>query len=405
MVETKSVSDALWEGQGALGDEFQGKTLQEDEQRVNPKELQAFTDGGEINLAAHCGDNIEGSFIHSLAATDVFANRLGTGLLLARGQSLEVKGLEAMARHLPCTVLGTASDNNSLLINDTRTESCADRCVDFTRSRASRRNGRAWVKQKDGAAAWRFPGHERYPRQAARQNMDHLHGSIRLHVNFSQPSFNLMDRTRKGSVETKSYTFPATPSERLIQHERVGAEARASRNGRRYRLSPVVTLHSIRETQSALAAIAPPGTRATPIGESLERSLARVLDWWRLDEEVGCGRRRCEPRAISERGRLLCGCMAPFTGVVAGGPGRQCGGIAEPASVTLSGPVRKDSPAHTTARSAAIGGILASKLVAPVFSETSWGDRSIPETAPIDSGPYHGDSGDNLQGGYGNRQE
>ena len=154
----------------------------------------------------------------------------------------EGKGRTAIARHLPCTVLGTDSDNYSVSINDTLTEFCADRCIDFTRSRACRKNGQAWVKQKNGAAVWRFLGHERYPRQVARQNMDHLQGAIRLYVNFSQPSLNLMERTRKGSVVTKSYTSPATPCERLIQHGTVGSEARASRNGRRARLIPV---HSI----------------------------------------------------------------------------------------------------------------------------------------------------------------
>ena len=130
----------------------------------------------------------------------------------------------------------------------------------------------------------------------------------------------------------------------------------------------------------------PPEIRATLIGESLERSIARVLDWWGLDEEVGGVRRRYEPRANSERGRLPSGCVAQFTGVVAGRPGHKRGGIAEPASVTLSGPVRKDSPADSAA-GGAIAGIVASKLVDPVPSVTGWDGRSIPEMALNDRGP------------------
>ena len=42
---------------------------------------------------------------------------------------------------------------------------------------------------------------------------------------------------------------------------------------RRTQLDPVALLHSIRETQSALAAIVSPVVRATPTGESLERFL------------------------------------------------------------------------------------------------------------------------------------
>ena len=204
MVETKFINDTLWKGHGALGGESQGKTLPEDEQRVNPEELQAFTNGGEIDLSAHCGYNKGGFFIYSLAATDVFTGRTGAVPLLAGERSLVVKGLEAIARHLLCTVVGTDSDNNSLLINDTRTEFCAGPVIDFTRSRSCSKKDQAWIRQKNGAVSRRFPSHERHWRQVARPTMDHLQGAIRLYVNFSQPSFNLMERTRKGSVETKS---------------------------------------------------------------------------------------------------------------------------------------------------------------------------------------------------------
>ena len=216
-----------------------------------------------------------------------------------------VKGLEAMARQLPCTVLRIDSDNYSLFINDTLTEFCAGRGIDFTLSRACRQNEQTWIRQKNGAVIRRFPSHERFSRQVAGQTTDHLHGSIRLYVNFIQPSFNLMERTRKGSVVTKSYTSPATPCERLIQRETVGAEANANMNDHRAQFIPVAQLHSIRETQPALAAIVPQEIRATPIGESLEESLARVSTggvWMRRSRG---GRRRCEPRAISERGKTI----------------------------------------------------------------------------------------------------
>ena len=85
---------------------------------------------------------------------------------------------------------------------------------------------------------------------------------------------------------TKRYDSPATPCERVLQHETVGAETRARLNERRAQLDPVALLHSIRETQSALAAIVSPEVRATPTGERLERFLAKPPDRWRQDEEA-----------------------------------------------------------------------------------------------------------------------
>ena len=51
-------------------------------------------------------------------------------------------------------------------------------------------------------------------------------------------------------------------------------------------MDPVALLHSVRETQSALASIVSPEVRPTPTGESLERLLAKLPDRWRQDEEA-----------------------------------------------------------------------------------------------------------------------
>ena len=100
----------------------------------------------EIDLVAHCGDNMGGSFIYSLVATDVCTGWTEAVPLLAREQNLVVAGLEAVARKLPFPVLGIDSDNDSVFINDTLTQYCADRRIEFTRSRAYRKNDQAWVE-------------------------------------------------------------------------------------------------------------------------------------------------------------------------------------------------------------------------------------------------------------------
>ena len=130
----------------------------------------------------------------------------------------------------------------------------------------------------------RFLGHDRYPGQVAGQTIAYLHGAMRLYVNYFQPSFKLMEKTPNGSVVTKRYSPPATPCERVMRHKTVGSENKARLNKHLALLDPVALLHTIRETQSALAAIVSPEVRATPRGESLERFLARLPDRWRQDE-------------------------------------------------------------------------------------------------------------------------
>ena len=240
----------------------------------------------EIDLVAHCGDNMGDSFIHSLVATNVCTGWTEAVPLLAREQSLLVAGLEAIARQLPFPVLGIDSDNDSVVINDTLTQYCADRGIEFTRSRAYRKSDQAWVEQKNGAVIRRFLGHERYSGQVAGQTIAHLHGAIRLYVNHFQPSFKLMEKTRNGSAVIKRYSPPATPCDRVMRHEGVSADAKARLSERRIALDPVNLLHTIREAQSALSAIAHPEVRPTPQGESLEQFLAGLSNRWRQDESA-----------------------------------------------------------------------------------------------------------------------
>ena len=236
-----------------------------------------------------------GSFVYSLVATDVCTGWPEAAPLLAREQSLVVAGLKAIAGKLPFPVLGIDSDNDSVFINNTLTRYCADLGIEFIRSRAYRKNDQAWVEQKNGAVIRRFLGHERYSGQVAGQTIAHLHGAMRLYVDYFQRSFKLVEKTRNGSAVVKRYSPPTTPCERVIRHEAVGAEAKASLSERRATLDPVALLHTIREAQSALAAIVSLELQLTPRGESLERFLARLPDRWLEEQEHADRKPRVQP--------------------------------------------------------------------------------------------------------------
>ena len=74
--------------------------------------------------------------IHSLVATDICTGWTEAVPLLAREQTLVLAGLEAIGRQLPCPVKGIDSDNDSVFINATLTQHCAERGIEFTRSPA-----------------------------------------------------------------------------------------------------------------------------------------------------------------------------------------------------------------------------------------------------------------------------
>ena len=114
--------------------------------------------------------------------------------------------------------------------------------------------------------------------------MAHLYGAVRLYVNYFQPSFQLLAKSRNGGSVTKRYSKPATPCDRLLDRNDVSEEIKRRLRKSRSELDPVSLLHSIRETQSALAAVGSVESGGTPDGESLESFLPQLPELWRQGE-------------------------------------------------------------------------------------------------------------------------
>ena len=166
----------------------------------------------EIDLVAHCGGTVTGSYISSLVVTGVCSGWTEAIPLLAREQTLEVTGLEAVSHVFPVPIRGINSDNDSVFINETLLSYCEDRGIEFTRTRACRKNDQAWIEQKNGSVIRRFVGHERYSGPMAGQTMAHPYGAMRLYVNHFQPSFQLLERSREGGIVKKRYGTPTHPA-------------------------------------------------------------------------------------------------------------------------------------------------------------------------------------------------
>ena len=241
----------------------------------------------EIDLVAHCGGPLSGSFIHSLVVTDVCTGWTEAVPLLARdlGYShLVLAGLEAIQRQLPFPIRGIDSDNDGAFINETLLEWTSLQGIEFTRSRAYRSNDQAYIEQKNGAVVRRFVGHHRYSGPLAGQMLVQLYQKLRLYVNYFQPSFKLLEKSREGSATVKRYSPPATPCDRLLQHQAVTDETKEQLTHHRVSLDPVALLHSIREAQAALVALSSPDHGEPAQQESLEQFLSQLPTLWQQGE-------------------------------------------------------------------------------------------------------------------------
>jgi len=263
----------------------------------------------EADLVAHSGPSASGSFVQTLTLTDVATGWTECAALLFREQRLLSEVMTALRPALPFPLLGFDTDNDSVFMNQTIKDWCDAAQVTFTRSRPYRKNDQAHVEQKNGAIVRRMVGYRRYSGIAAATELARLYSSMRLCVNFFQPSFKLMEKTRDGARVTKRYHPPLAPFQRVQAHPAVLQAAKDALVAQFAQLDPVVLLHDIRQGQGRLAALAD----AMPFFESdgnpkadVEAFLNGLRHAWKEDEirptsrkkpPIPRGRRRPDPLA------------------------------------------------------------------------------------------------------------
>ena len=194
-------------------------------------------------------------------------------------------------------------------MNETIKTWCETAQVDFTRSRPYRKNDQAHVEQKNGAIVRRMVGYRRYAGITAATELARLYRSMRLFVNFFQPSFKLMEKTRDGARVAKRYHAPLTPFQRVQAHPAVAQATKDALTAQFETLDPVVLLQDIRAAQARLAALAD-ALPAPENGASPKADIVTFLEGlrhaWKAGEvrptsrrkpPVPRGRRRPDPLA------------------------------------------------------------------------------------------------------------
>lgn len=229
----------------------------------------------EADLVAHSGGSMAGSVIHSFVLTDVATGWTECIALAARDQALIVDALDRLRERLPFPLSGFDTDNDSVFINESVLEYCRQNGIEFTRSRAYRKNDQAWIEQKNGAVVRKLVGYNRLEGLSAAAALAHLYEASRLYVNFFQPSFKLKSKKREGARVTKHYYAPATPYQRLMNSAHIPESVKGRFSHRFESLDPIRLLAKIRYAQSRLAAFERNGEQEIPKNNRLGPLLRR----------------------------------------------------------------------------------------------------------------------------------
>lgn len=214
----------------------------------------------EADLVAHCGGVMAGNFVHSFVLTDIATGWTECIALVARDQHLIVEGLQKVRARLPFPLRGFDTDNDSVFINETVLVFCRETGIEFTRSRAYKKNDQAWIEQKNGAVVRKLIGYGRLQGVVATRTLARLYEVSRYYINFFQPSFKLKSKTRVGARVSKVYHPPLTPCSRVLASDQIPEAMKDELRIQFANLDPIQLLREIRRLQAELAASAQTGT-------------------------------------------------------------------------------------------------------------------------------------------------
>lgn len=216
----------------------------------------------KVDMVAHGGTSVAGSFIQTLTVVDVATGWTECLPLVTREGGLVVEAMARAQSLFPWLMLGADFDNDSAFMNDVVVSWCRSQKIEVTRSRAYKKNDQAFVEQKNGAVVRRLVGYGRFDGVEAAQVIARLYAAARLHVNFFQPSFKLKDKRREGAKVIKRYRKPATPYARALAHPKLGKVVKRRLRELYRTLDPVTMLAEMRAAQTEL------GTRVNRRGTS-----------------------------------------------------------------------------------------------------------------------------------------
>jgi hypothetical protein len=173
----------------------------------------------EIDLVSHSGASAAGEFIYTLDGVDIATGWVEREAVMGKGQQGIVEALSRIEAKLPFPLRGIDSDNGSEFINYHLFQFCSERsaAIQFTRSRAYKKDDNAHVEQKNWTHVRKLLGWERYDTLEALQAINRLYRDLRVFQNLFQPSMKLRTKIRQGSKLLRRYDSPLTPLDRLSQ--------------------------------------------------------------------------------------------------------------------------------------------------------------------------------------------
>lgn len=180
----------------------------------------------EMDLVHHCEFDTSGEYLHTITITDVVLGWTENEALRNRSEKSVELAVESIRSRMPYPIKGLDSDSGSEFINDIMLRYCRNNGIVFTRSRPYKKNDQCKVEQKNWSVVRQNVGYNRYEGEEPRAVLSAFYRTLRLLVNYIQPSMKLVSKERVGARIRKKYDVAKTPCQRALEHPCVSDQAK-----------------------------------------------------------------------------------------------------------------------------------------------------------------------------------
>jgi len=184
----------------------------------------------EADTVAHCGGSTEGIYANTVDCVDIATGWTEQRAVWGKNYQDVINQIKDIEQSLPFPILGFDTDNGSEFLNYHLLRYLTEnriRPVQFTRSRAYKKDDNAHIEQKNWTHVRQWLGYDRLDSPHIVPLMNELYTTEwRLFLNFFCPSVKLIEKKRVASKTVKRYDKPKTPYQRVLESPEISAETK-----------------------------------------------------------------------------------------------------------------------------------------------------------------------------------
>lgn len=208
----------------------------------------------EVDLVAHCGDSLRGTYINTLDCVDLATCWSEKQAFIGKSEQRTKEAFLTLETRFPFPILGIDSDNGSEFINWHFLRLAKEKQITFTRSRPFKKNDQAHVEQKNYSTVRKIIGYKRLETEKQVHILNHIYQLLSQYHNFFIPTMKLEKKERIGSRIKRVYGKPMTPYQRVLDHPRISEQTRQNLREKYLTLDPIKILEQINKLIQTLLA-------------------------------------------------------------------------------------------------------------------------------------------------------